>query len=74
MATGITSSLLYNFPYRIEAFRRIGIGIFGLNIVLFIIFLFMSIARYLIWPTVFTVMCAFSPLICIASVLKRSRL
>lgn len=67
MGTGITSVLLWNFPYHVEAFRRIALGIFGLNIVLFLIFLSLSIARYLIWRTVFTAMCGPSQLLLLTS-------
>ncbi|BGP25129.1 hypothetical protein Rt10032_c09g4066 [Rhodotorula toruloides] len=56
MGTGISSILLYNLPYSFKGLEEIGIAIWLLNVVLFSLFLLMSIARYCIFPTVFYAM------------------
>ncbi|KAI5452792.1 Plasma membrane sulfite pump involved in sulfite metabolism [Naganishia albida] len=53
MGTGITSILLYTLPYQFRGLKTIGIIIFFLNLALFMLFLLMSILRYIIWPNVF---------------------
>lgn len=55
MGTGISSILLYKLPYNAAWLRRIGEVIFMLNVVVFIILLFMTIARYALWPRVFRI-------------------
>lgn len=50
MGTGITAILLHQLPYQFHGLGIISNVIFGLNVVLFIIFLAISIARYTIWP------------------------
>jgi len=50
MGTGITSILLHELPYQFKGLRIIADIIFGLNVVLFLLFLGISIARYTIWP------------------------
>ncbi|GAA6051556.1 hypothetical protein RTBOTA2_003802 [Rhodotorula toruloides] len=52
MGTGISSILLYNLPYSFNGLKEIAIAIWLLNVVLFSLFLLMSIARYCIFPTV----------------------
>ncbi|KAK4686977.1 hypothetical protein P7C73_g3143, partial [Tremellales sp. Uapishka_1] len=54
MGTGITSILLYNFPYPTVWLQRIGIVIFVLNVVLFVLLVFGNILRYTLWKGVFT--------------------
>lgn len=50
------SILLYRFPFQSDALQYIGIAIFVLNIVLFVLFAFMDVFRYAIWPEVFWLM------------------
>lgn len=56
MGTGITSILLHQLPYQFNGLGIIANVIFGLNVVLFVLFLGISIARYTIWPNVFWTM------------------
>jgi len=56
MGTGITSVLLHQLPYQFNGLREISMAIYFLNILLFTIFLLVSIARYVIWPQVFKTM------------------
>ncbi|KLJ06235.1 hypothetical protein EMPG_10345 [Blastomyces silverae] len=56
MGTGIVSILLFNLPYNGTWLYWISIGIFGLNTLLFTIFLAISILRYAIWPEIWRVM------------------
>lgn len=56
MGTGIVSILLHNLPYQFDGLQRIADVIFALNIVLFILFLSLTVARYLIWPNLFLTM------------------
>lgn len=56
MGTGITSVLLYQLPYQFKGLRTIANVIFGLNVTLFVIFLVISILRYLLWPTMWKTM------------------
>jgi C4-dicarboxylate transporter/malic acid transport protein len=51
MGTGITAELLHQLPYQFPGLGIIANVIFGINVVLFIVFLAISIARYTIWPT-----------------------
>ncbi|BEJ11401.1 hypothetical protein CspHIS471_0108230 [Cutaneotrichosporon sp. HIS471] len=50
MGTGITSILLYNFPYRARWLEYAGTVVFALNVVLFVLLFLATIARYAIWP------------------------
>ncbi|ORX36056.1 voltage-dependent anion channel [Kockovaella imperatae] len=54
MGTGIASILLYTLPYNAPWLRRIGIVIFILNIVLFILFAILNMIRYVRWRGLFT--------------------
>lgn len=56
MGTGITSILLHQLPYQFKGLDIISNIIFGLNVVLFLLFLSFSIARYTIWPTMLPTM------------------
>jgi C4-dicarboxylate transporter/malic acid transport protein len=56
MGTGITSILLHNLPYNARPVRYISYGIFGLNVVLFITFLGISLTRYIAYPKIWTAM------------------
>lgn len=56
MGTGISSILLHQLPYQFDGLGIISNVIFGLNVVLFLAFLFISIARYTIWPTMLPTM------------------
>lgn len=53
MGVGITSILLYTLPYNADWLRTIGIVIFVLNVVIFILLLLGTIARAVIFPGVF---------------------
>ena len=54
MGTGIASILLYNLPYNATWLQRIGIVIFVLNILLFVIISSLSIVRYIRWKGIFS--------------------
>jgi len=54
MGTGITSILLYNFPYQAEWLRTIGTIIFVLNIVIFALLATGNLIRYIRYKGVFT--------------------
>ena len=56
MGTGITSILLHQLPYQFDGLGIISNIIFGLNVFLFMLFLGISIARYIIWPQLFHIM------------------
>lgn len=56
MGTGITSILLHQLPYQFSGLGIISNVVFGLNVVLFVAFLGISIARYTIWPTMWPTM------------------
>lgn len=56
MGTGITSILLHNLPYNGRWLQYISYIIFGLNVLLFVTFLFISILRYIIYPRIWTAM------------------
>ncbi|PGH14602.1 hypothetical protein AJ79_02937 [Helicocarpus griseus UAMH5409] len=56
MGTGIVSILLFGLPYNGIWLYWISVGIFGLNVVLFGIFLTISILRYTLWPEIWHVM------------------
>ncbi|GAK67324.1 sulfite transporter Ssu1 [Moesziomyces antarcticus] len=56
MGTGITSILLHQLPYQFNGLGIISNVIFGFNVLLFLLFLGISIARYIIWPQLFWIM------------------
>lgn len=56
MGTGIVSILLHTLPYQFNGLSTIANVIFGLNVVLFLLFLGISLARYIIWPRMIQVM------------------
>ena len=56
MGTGIVSILLHNLPYNGIWLYWISVGIFGLNVVLFVMFLGISILRYVMFPGLFQFM------------------
>lgn len=51
MGTGITAILLHQLPYQFNGLGIISNVIFGLDVVLFLLFVAISVARYTIWPT-----------------------
>ncbi|KZP24130.1 hypothetical protein FIBSPDRAFT_1012499 [Athelia psychrophila] len=58
MGTGIQNSLLFNLPWARThpAFRAIGAGFLIIDIILFISFAMITIARYIMYPEIFMVM------------------
>lgn len=56
MGTGITSILLYNLPYNGTWLQYISRIIFALNVLLFTIFLLISVLRYTLYPKIWTSM------------------
>ena len=54
MGTGIVSILLYSLPYNSTWLYWISIVFFALNVLLFVIFLFISILRYTLYPKLWT--------------------
>ncbi|WWD09547.1 hypothetical protein V865_007674 [Kwoniella europaea PYCC6329] len=54
MGTGIVSILLYTFPYPARWLRTIGIVIFVLNVVLFLLLSVGNLIRYIRWKGLFT--------------------
>ena len=56
MGTGIVSILLHNLPYNAKWLYWISVGIFALNVVLFCLFLFISILRYVRYRGLFMFM------------------
>jgi tellurite resistance protein TehA-like permease len=56
MGTGITAILLERLPYQFYGLHYIAIAIFVLNIVLFSLFLGITITRYILWPDKFMAM------------------
>ena len=56
MGTGITSILLHQLPYQFNGLGIISNVIFGFNVLLFLLFLGISVARYIIWPQLFLIM------------------
>lgn len=56
MGTGISSILLHQLPYQFHGLGIISNIIFGLNVVLFLVFLTISLARYMLWPQLFKIM------------------
>lgn len=58
MGTGVVSSVLNNSPFQFPGLKIIANIIFGIDAILFITFLFITIARYTIWPYKFKEMLA----------------
>ncbi|KAH7167539.1 voltage-dependent anion channel [Fusarium sp. MPI-SDFR-AT-0072] len=58
MGTGIVAILLHNFPYQAVWLQYISYIFFALNIVLFMAFLGISIARYALYPEIWSAMVA----------------
>lgn len=56
MGTGIVSILLHNLPYNAPWLQYISYVIFGLNVVLFVTFLLISILRYGLYPEIWSAM------------------
>ncbi|KAF8322137.1 C4-dicarboxylate transporter/malic acid transport protein [Clavulina sp. PMI_390] len=56
MGTGISSVVLKNLPYKFKHLDAIANAIFVLNTVLFVIFLVMTILRYILWPSLWRAM------------------
>ncbi|KAI0425315.1 voltage-dependent anion channel [Xylaria sp. FL1042] len=56
MGTGITSILLHNLPYNATWLYWISVGIFALNIFIFVVFLTISALRYIMFPGIWTTM------------------
>ena len=56
MGTGIVSILLHNLPYNATWLYWISVIFFALNVFLFIVFLIISIARYVLYPEIWSVM------------------
>ncbi|KAI8877885.1 hypothetical protein K501DRAFT_197146 [Backusella circina FSU 941] len=56
MGTGILSVLLQVFPFQFRGLHVIAIIVFVLNVVIYCIFTIMSIARYTMFPSVFSLM------------------
>lgn len=56
MGTGIVSILLNTLPYNGTWLYWISVGIFGLNVLLFAIFLTITTLRYALYPKIFPVM------------------
>lgn len=56
MGTGITAILLHQLPYQFPGLGIISNVIFGLNVLLFFLFLGVSVARYVVWPQLFWIM------------------
>lgn len=53
MGTGIVSILLNTLPYNGRWLYWISVVIFALNVLLFAIFLFLSVLRYVLYPEIF---------------------
>lgn len=56
MGTGIVSILLHNLPYNARWIYWISIVFFAANIFLFVLFSFISILRYVMFPGLWTAM------------------
>lgn len=52
MGTGITSILLHNLPYNGRWLQYISYILFALNVLLFVVFLAISILRYCLYPKI----------------------
>ncbi|EZF31584.1 sulfite efflux pump [Trichophyton mentagrophytes] len=58
MGTGITAILLQNLPYQFPGLHYIAVILFILNVIIFFLFLTISITRYCLWPDKFKAMLA----------------
>lgn len=56
MGTGISSILLYNLPYNGRWLQYLSYVLFALNVLLFVVFLAISILRYTLWPKIWGAM------------------
>ncbi|GAB7365731.1 hypothetical protein MBLNU230_g7068t1 [Neophaeotheca triangularis] len=56
MGTGITSILLHNLPYNGSWLQYISYILFALNVLLFVVFLIISILRYTLYPSIWLLM------------------
>jgi tellurite resistance protein TehA-like permease len=56
MGTGITAILLHELPYKAHWLYWLSIVVFALNVALFITFLLVSLARYILWPKTWVAM------------------
>lgn len=56
MGTGIVSILLHNLPYNAPWLSSVSIMIFVLNVILFIVFFSLSVARYTLYPRIWGAM------------------
>ena len=56
MGTGIVSILLHNLPYNGAWLYWLSVVIFALNVLLFNLFLFISILRYIVYPEIWSAM------------------
>lgn len=56
MGTGITSILLHNLPYNGRWLQFISYILFALNVLLFVVFLLISILRYTLYPKIWNSM------------------
>lgn len=50
MGTGIISVLLESLPYRFNGLHALALIFFGINLLLFVVFMVISIIRCIIWP------------------------
>lgn len=56
MGTGIASILLHNLPYNATWLYWVSVAIFSLNVAIFLLFLALSLMRYIIFPGLWTAM------------------
>ena len=56
MGTGIVSILLHNLPYNGDWLYWISVAVFALNVALFLLFTFISIVRYTVYPEIWFAM------------------
>ena len=56
MGTGIVSILLHNLPYNASWLYWISVVIFAVNVFLFVLFTIISVARYTLFPGVWSAM------------------
>lgn len=56
MGTGISAILLHQMPYTNVVFETMGTVLYVLNVLLFVTFILMTAARYMIWPGILPVM------------------
>ncbi|KAK0553003.1 Plasma membrane sulfite pump involved in sulfite metabolism [Tilletia horrida] len=56
MGLGIASILIYNLPYSFRGLQEIGIAVFVLNFLLFVLLLSLTITRYAVWPRLLPLM------------------